>query len=410
MSAASPSRSVLLIVGGSIAAFKAPELVRLLLAEGVQVRCVLTEGGRQFVTPLTLQALSGQPVHTDLFSLTAEQEMGHIALSRWADLVLVCPASANLLARMANGMADDLAGALLLATSAPVMAIPAMNVRMWEHPATQNSVTVLAARGVDILPPVSGPMACGEFGPGRMPEPSDIKDAVLAFFRRKQGVAGPLAGCRVLVTAGPTHEPLDPVRYLANRSSGQQGFAIASALADAGANVLLVSGPVSLSPPAGVKYLVCETAREMYALVMESGQFDVAVCTAAVADWRPAHEAGQKIKKTGEADVAPPLTLVSNPDILAELSTKSSGRPKLIIGFAAETENVIDHAKAKRERKGCDWIVANDVSLHTGVMGGQDNQVVLITSDNVEQWPRMSKADVAKQIVERITVWISEER
>lgn len=410
MSAASRSRSVLLIVGGSIAAFKAPELVRLLLAEGVQVRCVLTEGGRQFVTPLTLQALSGQPVHTDLFSLTAEQEMGHIALSRWADLVLVCPASANLLARMANGMADDLAGALLLATSAPVMAVPAMNVRMWEHPATQNSVTVLAARGVDILPPVSGPMACGEFGPGRMPEPSDIKDAVLAFFRRKQGVAGPLAGGRVLVTAGPTHEPLDPVRYLANRSSGQQGFAIASALADAGANVLLVSGPVSLSPPAGVKYLVCETAREMYALVMESGQFDVAVCTAAVADWRPAHEAGQKIKKTGEADVAPPLTLVPNPDILAELSTKSSGRPKLVIGFAAETENVIDHAKAKRERKGCDWIVANDVSPHTGVMGGQDNQVVLITSDNVEQWPRMSKADVAKQIVERITVWISEER
>lgn len=410
MSAASRSRSVLLIVGGSIAAFKAPELVRLLLAEGVQVRCVLTEGGRQFVTPLTLQALSGQPVHTDLFSLTAEQEMGHIALSRWADLVLVCPASANLLARMANGMADDLAGALLLATSAPVMAVPAMNVRMWEHPATQNSVTVLAARGVDILPPVSGPMACGEFGPGRMPEPSDIKDAVLAFFRRKQAETGSLAGCRVLVTAGPTHEPLDPVRYLANRSSGQQGFAIASALADAGANVLLVSGPVSLSPPAGVKYLVCETAREMYALVMESGQFDVAVCTAAVADWRPAHEAGQKIKKTGGADVAPPLTLVPNPDILAELSTKSSGRPKLVIGFAAETENVIDHAKAKRERKGCDWIVANDVSPHTGVMGGQDNQVVLITSDNVEQWPRMSKADVAKQIVERITVWISEER
>ncbi|GAN71390.1 phosphopantothenate synthase [Acetobacter syzygii] len=410
MSAASPSRSVLLIVGGSIAAFKAPELVRLLLAEGVQVRCVLTEGGRQFVTPLTLQALSGQPVHTDLFSLTAEQEMGHIALSRWADIVLVCPASANLLARMANGMADDLAGALLLATSAPVMAVPAMNVRMWEHPATQNSVTVLAARGVDILPPVSGPMACGEFGPGRMPEPSDIKDAVLAFFRRKQAEVGSLAGCRVLVTAGPTHEPLDPVRYLANRSSGQQGFAIASALADAGANVLLVSGPVSLSPPAGVKYLVCETAREMYALVMESGQFDVAVCTAAVADWRPAHEAGQKIKKTGEADVAPPLTLVPNPDILAELSTKSAGRPKLVIGFAAETENVIDHAKAKRERKGCDWIVANDVSPHTGVMGGQDNQVVLITSDNVEQWPRMSKADVAKQIVERITVWISEER
>lgn len=408
MSEALPPRSVLLIVGGSIAAFKAPELLRLLQAEGMQVRCVLTEGGRQFVTPLTLQALSGQPVHTDLFSLTAEQEMGHIALSRWADLVLVCPASANLLARMAGGLADDLAGALLLATDAPVMAVPAMNVRMWEHPATQANVALLAERGVSILQPTCGSMACGEFGAGRMPEPVDIKDAVLAFFRQQQCQAGPLAGRRILVTAGPTHEPLDPVRYLANRSSGQQGFALAAGLADLGASVTLVSGPVSLPAPAGVTFLACETAREMLALVMGNGPFDVAICTAAVADWRPEHEAGQKIKKTGAYDAAPPITLVPNPDILAELSTKGPNRPGLVIGFAAETENVIGNATAKRQRKGCDWIVANDVSPQTGIMGGMENQVVLITPDNVEQWPRMSKADVAKKLAARITVWLSE--
>lgn len=408
MSASSPARSVLLIVGGSIAAFKAPELLRLLQAEGMQVRCVLTEGGGQFVTPLTLQALSGQPVHTDLFSLTAEQEMGHIALSRSADLVLVCPASANLLARMASGLADDLAGALLLATDAPVMAVPAMNVRMWEHPATQANVTLLAERGVRILPPASGPMACGEFGPGRMPEPVEIKDAVLAFFRQQQCQVGPLAGCRIVVTAGPTHEPLDPVRYLANRSSGQQGFALASALADMGASVTLVSGPVSLPAPAGVTYLACETAREMQALVMGSGLFDVAVCTAAVADWRPEHEAGQKIKKTGGSDTAPAIKLVPNPDILAELSAPGAGRPRLVVGFAAETENVIAHATAKRQRKQCDWIVANDVSPQTGNMGGVNNEVVLITASNVEHWPRMSKADVAKQLAARITDWLSE--
>lgn len=408
MSASSPARSVLLIVGGSIAAFKAPELVRLLQAEGMQVRCVLTEGGSQFVTPLTLQALSGQPVHTELFSLTAEQEMGHIALSRSADLVLVCPASANLLARMARGLADDLAGALLLATDAPVMAVPAMNVRMWEHPATQANVALLAERGVRILPPASGPMACGEFGPGRMPEPVEIKDAVLAFFRQQQCHVGPLAGCRIVVTAGPTHEPLDPVRYLANRSSGQQGFALASALADMGASVTLVSGPVSLPAPAGVMYLACETAREMQALVMGSGPFDVAVCTAAVADWRPEHEAGQKIKKTGGSDTAPAIKLVPNPDILAELSAPGAGRPRLVVGFAAETENVIAHATAKRQRKQCDWIVANDVSPQTGNMGGVNNEVVLITASNVEHWPRMSKADVAKQLAARITDWLSE--
>ena len=407
MSAPPPSRSVLLIVGGSIAAFKAPELVRLLQAEGMQVRCVLTKGGQQFVTPLTLQALSGQPVHMDLFSLTAEQEMGHIALSRLADLVLVCPASANFLARMAGGLADDLAGALLLATDAPVMAVPAMNVRMWEHPATQANVALLAERGVRILPPACGPMACGEFGPGRMPEPVEIKNAVVAFFRQQQSKVGPLAGRRVLVTAGPTHEPFDPVRYLANRSSGQQGFALAAALADAGADVTLVSGPVVLPPPAGVTYLTCETAREMHALVMGSGQFDVAVCTAAVADWRPEHEAGQKIKKTGPSSAAPPIKLVPNPDILAELSAPRPLRPRLVVGFAAETESVIAHATSKRQRKQCDWIVANDVSPQTGIMGGLDNQVALITADGAELWPRMSKADVAKRLVARITLWLS---
>ncbi|MFT8417361.1 MAG: bifunctional phosphopantothenoylcysteine decarboxylase/phosphopantothenate--cysteine ligase CoaBC [Acetobacter sp.] len=408
MSALPSSRSVLLIVGGSIAACKAPELVRLLLAEGMQVRCVLTEGGQQFVTQLTLQALSGQPVHTDLFSLTAEQEMGHIALSRWADLVLVCPASANLLARMAHGMADDLAGALLLGTDAPVMVAPAMNVRMWEHPATQANVALLVERGVQIISPACGPMACGEFGPGRLPEPADIKNTVLAFFRQQQGKVGPLAGCRALVTAGPTHEPLDPVRYLANRSSGQQGFAVAGALADMGADVTLVSGPVSLPPPPGVTYLPCETAREMHALVMGSGQFDVAVCTAAVADWRPEHEAGQKIKKTGASDAAPAIKLVPNPDILAELSAAGPSRPRLVVGFAAETENVIAHATAKRQRKHCDWIVANDVSPSTGIMGGQENQVALIRPDSVDLWPRMSKAEVAKQLAARITVWLCE--
>lgn len=298
MDVALPSRSILLIVGGSIAAFKAPELIRLLKGAGMQVRCVLTEGGSQFVTPLTLQALTEEPVYTDLFSLTAEQEMGHIALSRWADLVLVCPASANLLARMAAGLADDLASTLLLATDAPVMAVPAMNVRMWEHAATQDNVATLQQRGVHVVPPAIGPMACGEFGAGRMPEPADIQDAVLAFFRHQQQQNGPLAGKSVLVTAGPTHEPLDPVRYLANRSSGKQGYAIAAALADLGATVTLVSGPTTLRAPAGVTHVACETACQMLECVKAAAPFDAAVCTAAVADWRPEVQAGQKIKKS----------------------------------------------------------------------------------------------------------------
>lgn len=403
-----PSRSILLIVGGSIAAFKAPELVRLLKGAGMQVRCVLTEGGSQFVTPLTLQALTEEPVYTDLFSLTAEQEMGHIALSRWADLVLVCPASANLLARMAAGLADDLASTLLLATDAPVMAVPAMNVRMWEHAATQDNVATLQQRGVHVVPPAIGPMACGEFGAGRMPEPADILDAVLAFFRHQQQQDGPLAGKSVLVTAGPTHEPLDPVRYLANRSSGKQGYAIAAALADLGATVTLVSGPTTLRAPAGVTCVPCETACQMLECVKAAAPFDAAVCTAAVADWRPEVQAGQKIKKTSRDDVPAPIRLVPNPDILAEISAPSPQRPALVVGFAAETEKVEEHATAKRQRKGCDWIVANDVSAGTGIMGGDSNQVVLITAQGSERWPHMRKEEVAQRLASRMADWFTE--
>lgn len=397
-------RSVLLVISGSIAAYKAPELIRLLQAEGIRVRCVLTRGGSQFVTPLTLQALTGAVVAQDLFSLTEEQEMGHIALSRWADLVLVCPASANLLARMAGGLAEDLASTLLLATDAPVMVAPAMNVRMWEHPATRQNMAVLAGRGVEILPPDTGEMACGEFGAGRLPSPAAIRDAVLTFFLGREQETGPLAGLRALVTAGPTHEPLDPVRYLANRSSGRQGYAIAQALAELGADVTLVSGPVTLAAPVGVHLVRCETAQEMQARVMQALPCDVAVCTAAVADWRPETEASQKIKKTG--DMRPPaLSLVPNPDILAQLCALAPGRPGLVIGFAAETETVQAHAQAKRQRKGCDWLVANDVSPQTGIMGGEHNEVMLITPDGMETWPRMSKQDVAEKLAARVGDW-----
>lgn len=397
-------RSVLLVISGSIAAYKTPELIRLLQSEGIRVRCVLTKGGSQFVTPLTLQALTGAAVAQDLFSLTEEQEMGHIALSRWADLVLVCPASANLLARMAGGLAEDLASTLLLATDASVMVAPAMNVRMWEHPATRRNMAVLAAHGVEILPPDTGEMACGEFGAGRLPSPAAIRDAVLTFFLRREQEAGPLAGLRALVTAGPTHEPLDPVRYLANRSSGRQGYAIAQALAELGADVTLVSGPVTLAAPVGVHLVRCETALEMQAHVMQALPCDLAVCTAAVADWRPETEASQKIKKTG--DMRPPaLSLVPNPDILAQLCALPTERPGLVIGFAAETEAVQAHAQAKRQRKGCDWLVANDVSPQTGIMGGEHNEVMLITPDGMETWPRMSKQDVAEKLAIRVGRW-----
>ncbi|MFT9399082.1 bifunctional phosphopantothenoylcysteine decarboxylase/phosphopantothenate--cysteine ligase CoaBC [Acetobacter sp.] len=403
-----PIRSVLLIVSGSIAAFKVPDLVRLLLADGVQVRCVLTHAGAQFVTPLTLQALTGKPVYTELFSLTDEQEMGHIALSRSADLIVVCPASANLLAKMVQGLADDLASTLLLATDAPVMVAPAMNVRMWEHPATQANIEQLQQRGVHLIPPTSGIMACGEFGPGRMAEPVDVKDCVIAYFRRSlQQGGGALSGRRVLVTAGPTHEPMDPVRYIANRSSGQQGYAIANALADLGAEVTLVSGPTALRKPAGVAVQDCETALEMQALVAALPVQDVAVCTAAVADWRTAQKVDQKIKKHSRDDVPAPLELVPNPDILADLSAPSPSRPKLVIGFAAETENVEAYARAKRLRKGCDWIVANDVGKNSDVMGGRENQITLTTEQGSEQWPRLDKNDVAQRLAALISERLS---
>ncbi|OUJ11096.1 bifunctional phosphopantothenoylcysteine decarboxylase/phosphopantothenate--cysteine ligase CoaBC [Acetobacter sp. DsW_059] len=408
MSQIPPVRSVLLVVTGSIAAFKAPELIRMLRAAGIAVRCVLTKGGAEFVTPLTLQALSGERVHTDLFSLTAEQEMGHIALSRSADLVLVCPASADFLAKITHGLADDIASTLLLATDTPVMVAPAMNVRMWEHAATQANVTLLRQRGVQLIAPVDGVMACGESGPGRMAEPADISDTVIGFFRQKlrEGRA-PLAGRRALVTAGPTHEPLDPVRYIANRSSGLQGYAIAEALADLGADVTLVSGPTQLRNPAGMTVIRCETARDMQAAVHALKQQDIAVCTAAVADWRPAAQATQKLKKQSRNDVPPPLALAANPDILAELSQPSPIRPQLVVGFAAETENVAQYAQAKLKRKQCDWIVANNVGANSDVMGGSENEVMLITSQTSDAWPRLSKTEVARKLVVAIADWFS---
>ncbi|WP_380874588.1 phosphopantothenate synthase [Sphingomonas sp. DBB INV C78] len=386
-------KRILLIVGGGIAAYKACELVRLIRKAGMSVRCVLTAGGQQFVTPMTLAALSEQPVHTSLWDLKDEAEMGHIQLSRQADLVVVAPATADLMAKMAAGIADDLATTLLLATDKPVLAAPAMNVRMWGHAATRRNVARLREDGVTILEPDEGPMACGEYGPGRLPDP----EAILTAIQRALGEAGPLAGRHILVTAGPTHEPIDPVRYIANRSSGKQGFAIAGALAALGARVTLVAGPVSLPTPAGVARVDVETAREMAAAVDASLPADAAVMVAAVADWH-VNATAQKIKK--QPDGAPPaLTLSENPDILAGLAA-SQRRPRLVVGFAAETEKVVDHATAKLARKGADWIVANDVSGN--VMGGANNSVHIVTATGVESWPDLPKEAVAVRLAERI--------
>lgn len=394
------TRSVLLVVGGGIAAYKALELIRRLREHGVRVRTVLTDAGTRFVTPMSLQALSGERVFSDLFSLTDESEMGHIALSRGSDLIVVCPATADLLARMAAGLADDLATTVLLATDTPVLVAPAMNVRMWTHAATQANVATLRARGVAFVGPESGLMACNESGPGRLAETDVILSAILHGLSPDR----PLAGRSALVTAGPTHEPIDPVRYIANRSSGTQGYAIAEALAAAGADVTLVSGPTTLPDPAGVHTVRVETAREMLDACRHALPCDIAVCTAAVADWHVA-PAAQKIKKT--ADAAPPaLQLAPNPDILAMLSQPGPTRPELVIGFAAETEHVLAHATAKRERKGCDWIVANDVSPGTGVMGGTENEVTLITAAGREHWPRLDKAQVAHRLVARIATFL----
>lgn len=394
------AKSILLIIGGGIAAYKACELIRLIRKSGMAVRCVLTKGGAHFVTPMTLAALSENEVYETLWDLKNETEMGHIQLSREADLVVVCPATADLIAKMAGGLADDLATTLLLATDKPVMAVPAMNVRMWGHAATQRNVAQLNADGVHVMQPDEGEMACGEFGPGRLPEPEailrEIKSLLSPDGPRLLGSPDslPLGGKHVLVTAGPTHEPIDPVRYIANRSSGKQGFAIAEAAAKAGAQVTLVTGPVPLPTPAGVTRVDVETAREMLAAVEQALPADIAFMVAAVADWR-ADAVEQKIKKDGSGAV-PPLHLSENPDILASIA-KSANRPTLLVGFAAETQNVVDHAKAKLAKKGCDWIVANDVS--GDVMGGAANSVHIVTQAGVESWERMPKADVAVKLV-----------
>ena len=389
-------KRVLLIISGGIAAYKSLELIRLLRKNGLAVRCILTRGGAQFVTPLSVAALSEDKVYTDLFSLTDEAEMGHIRLSREADLVVVAPASADILAKMAQGLADDLASTALLATDTPVMVAPAMNVRMWEHAATTANLTALLERGVRIVGPDEGEMACGEFGPGRLAEPDEIAAAITTYFSD----SSPLAGRRALVTSGPTHEPIDPVRFIANRSSGRQGHAIAAALARNGAATTLVSGPTDLADPAGVAVVHIETAQQMLDACQAALPADVAVCAAAVADWRVANAAGEKMKKT--KGKLPSLDMAENPDILATLSAAGNARPQLVIGFAAETENVVANAQAKRTSKGCDWLLANDVSPEMGTFGGADNTIHLIHADGVEDWPRMSKDDVADRLAERV--------
>jgi phosphopantothenoylcysteine decarboxylase/phosphopantothenate--cysteine ligase len=393
-------KRILLIVGGGIAAYKSLELIRLLRRAGTGVTPVLTRAGAEFVTPLSLSALAGVAVHTDLFDLTAEAEMGHIQLSRAADLVVVAPATADMMAKMAGGHADDLATTLLMATDKPVLIAPAMNVRMWNHPATQRNLAALRGDGIAVTGPDDGDMACGEYGPGRMAEPPAILDAIRSMLVGRTG-PGPLAGRHVIVTSGPTHEPIDPVRYIANRSSGAQGAAVAAALFELGAQVSFVTGPATVPPPAGVTVVAVETAVEMLNAVQAALPADAAVFTAAVADWRMAEAQPQKLKKDGTG--APPvLRFAENPDILASIAHMGAGRPPLVVGFAAETERVAEHATAKRARKGCDWIVANDVSPATGIMGGAENAVTLITEQGAEDWPRLPKVDVARRLARRM--------
>ena len=397
-------KRILLIVGGGIAAYKALELTRLLRKAGVAVRPILTRAGSEFVTPLSLSALAEDKVYSELFSLTDEAEMGHIELSRSADLVVVAPATADLMAKAAQGLAGDLASTTLLATDKSVLMAPAMNVRMWEHAATQRNLATLKADGVSFVGPDEGAMACGEYGLGRMAEPAAIFAAILAALGAAEfGGARPLVGKRALVTAGPTVEAIDPVRILTNRSSGKQGYAIAGALAALGAEVILVSGPTALATPAGVVRVDVESAREMLAACEAALPADIAVCVAAVADWRPAETGGRKIKKDGSA--AQPLALVENPDILASLS-KGPRRPRLVVGFAAETHDLEVHAKAKLAKKGCDWIVANDVSV-AGTMGGDDNAVALVSQGGIERWERMAKGEVARKLADRIAAQLA---
>lgn len=399
-------KRILLIIGGGIAAYKSLELIRELSRRGIRSRCIVTKSGQEFVTPLSVSALSGEKVFTELFDLDDEADMGHIQLSRSADLVVVCPATADLMAKAAGGLANDLASTTLLATDKPVLMVPAMNVRMWDHAATRRNVETLRSDGVEVMDPDEGDMACGEFGPGRLPDPSAIADRIEARLNGHAVLYGlepkPLAGRHALVTAGPTREPLDPVRFLSNHSSGKQGYAIAGALAAAGARVTLVSGPVSVPVPAGVDLVPIETAREMLEACEAALPADVFISVAAVADWRPSRAAAKKMKlKEGDGDPHPTLELSENPDILATLSRKKKRRPRLVIGFAAETHDVEDLAVAKLKRKRCDWIIANDVS--GDVMGGAMNQVSLVTRQGIEdRWPRMTKEDVAVRLVARI--------
>lgn len=397
-------KRILLIIGGGIAAYKALDLIRRLRERGALVRPVLTAAGKQFVTPLSVSSLAGMPVHEDLFSLTEEAEMGHIELSRAADLVVVAPATADLMAKAANGLANDLASTLLLATDKKVLMAPAMNVRMWLHPATQRNIAQLQKDGVIFVGPADGEMACGEFGPGRMVEPLEIVAAVENALASSTQIplsgTGALAGRKVIITSGPTHEPIDPVRYIANRSSGKQGHAIAAAAARAGAQVVLVSGPVSVPDPSGVTVHHVETAREMLAAVEAAMPADVFIGAAAVADWRIENAGVQKMKKS--ASGAPSLQFSENPDILAQVSAKAKDRPKLVVGFAAETQNVIAYAQDKLTRKKCDLIVANDVSAESGVMGGAQNEVHLVSKVDVESWPRLDKDEVARRLIATI--------
>lgn len=401
-------KRILLIVGGGIAATKVPALIRLIRGEGAAVTPVLTRAAAEFVTPLSLSVLAGEAAHESLFDIAAEAEIGHIQLSRRADLVVVAPATANLMARMAQGMADDLPSTLLLATDKRVLIAPAMNVRMWHHPATQRNLATLRGDGILTVGPDEGEMACGEFGAGRMAEPEAIVAAIraalpespLMLLPEAQVQPGLLSGRHVIVTSGPTHEPIDPVRYVANRSSGAQGAAIAAALRDLGARVSFVTGPATVPPPEGVEAIAVETARQMRDAVEAALPADAAVMAAAVADWRVVNGSKQKMKKDGSGR-PPALEMAENPDILAWIST-AADRPRLVVGFAAETQDVVAHATAKRTRKGCDWIVANDVSPETGIMGGTENAVTLITHTGAEDWPRMSKDAVAARLAARI--------
>ncbi|WP_050604110.1 bifunctional phosphopantothenoylcysteine decarboxylase/phosphopantothenate--cysteine ligase CoaBC [Ruegeria sp. 6PALISEP08] len=389
------SKRILLIIGGGIAAYKSLDLIRRLRERGAAVTPVLTGAAEEFVTPLSVSALAGEKVYRDLFDLTDEAEMGHIQLSRSADQIIVAPATADLMGKMAAGLANDLASTLLMATDTPVLCAPAMNVRMWDHPATQRNLKQLQEDGVRFVGPNEGDMACGEYGPGRMSEPLEIVAAIEA-----ELTAGPLLGKCVLVTSGPTHEPIDPVRYIANRSSGAQGAAVARALADLGAEVIFVTGPADVPPPAGVQVVSVETAQQMSDAVDAALPVDAGVFAAAVADWRVASASDNKLKKS--RDGLPVLEFAENPDILKRVSRMEVGRPPLVVGFAAETDDVVEHATAKRLRKGCDWIVANDVSPATGIMGGSENAVILISDSGAEEWPRLGKDEVARRLAAKI--------